>query len=156
MMRRMKIRIEDASVKDLDQLCEIEAECFKKEAFTRRQMAQLLADYNSISLLAKENSTVIGFITGAVRFDGKQLTGHILTLDVRPAHRRRGIGRRLLQELETIFRKKNIMECYLEAREDNVAALKLYERVGYERIRKLSNYYGDTHGIYLRKVLTQF
>ena len=155
-MRRMKIRIEDASVKDLDQLCEIEAECFKKEAFTRRQMAQLLADYNSISLLVKENSTVIGFIIGAVRFDGKKLTGHILTLDVRLAHRRRGIGRRLLQELETIFRKKNIMECYLEAREDNVAALKLYERLGYRPIRKLSNYYGDTHGIYLRKVLTQF
>jgi ribosomal-protein-alanine N-acetyltransferase len=150
----MTITVEDASRKDLDQLCEIEIECFRREAFTKKQIAQLLMDYNSISLLARHNGKAVGFIIGRISAEKKGLAGHILTLDVLPAHRGRGIGRRLLQELESIFAQKDISESYLEAREDNVAALRLYKRMGYEKIGKLKNYYGDAHGVYLKKVLT--
>jgi ribosomal-protein-alanine N-acetyltransferase len=138
----------------LDQLYNIETECFRKEAFTKKQIAQLLTDYNSISLLARYGGKAVGFIIGRMSVDEKALAGHILTLDVLPAQRRRGIGRRLLQELENLFAEKNIREIYLEARVDNVAALRLYEAMGYDKIGKLKNYYGDTHGVYFKKVLT--
>jgi ribosomal-protein-alanine N-acetyltransferase len=150
----MTITVEDASTKDLNQLYEIETECFRREAFTKKQIAQLLTDYNAISLLARYDGKAVGFTIGRVSVDEKALAGHILTLDVLPAQRRRGIGRKLLQELEDIFAEKNIREIYLEARVDNVAALRLYETMGYEKIGKLKNYYGDTHGVYLKKVLT--
>ena len=150
----MTITIEDASTKDLDQLYEIETACFRREAFTKKQIAQLLMDYNSISLLARYSGKAVGFIIGRISVEEEGLAGHILTLDVLPAQRGRGIGRRLLHELESIFAQKNISESYLEAREDNVAALRLYERMGYEKIGKLKNYYGDAHGVYLKKVLT--
>lgn len=149
----MTITVEDASRKDLDQLYEIETECFRREAFTKKQIAQLLMDYNSISLLARYDGKAVGFIIGRISVEGEALAGHILTLDVLPGQRRRGIGRRLLQELESIFLQKNIGESYLEAREDNVAALRLYERMGYEKIGKLKDYYGYAHGVCLRKVL---
>jgi ribosomal-protein-alanine N-acetyltransferase len=149
----MTITVEDASTKDLDQLYEIETECFKREAFTKKQIAELLIDYNSISLLARYNGKTVGFIIGRINVEEKAVLGHILTLDVLPAQRRRGIGRRLLNELESIFAQRNISESYLEAREDNVAALRLYERMGYKKIGKLNNYYGDAHGVYLKKVL---
>jgi ribosomal-protein-alanine N-acetyltransferase len=149
----MRIMIESASMKDLDQLCEIETECFGKEALTKKQIAQLLMDYNSISLLVRSDANVVGFVIGRVHVEGEALAGHILTLDVLTAQRGRGLGRRLLQELESIFEKKCINESYLEAREDNVAALRLYERMGYKKIRKLKNYYGDAHGVYLKKGL---
>lgn len=149
----MAITVEDASRKDLDQLYEIETECFRREAFTKKQIAQLLIDYNSISLLARHNGKAVGFIIGRISVKGEALAGHILTLDVLPAQRRRGIGRRLLQELESIFLQKSMSESYLEAREDNVAALRLYKRMGYERIGKLKGYYGDAHGVCLKKVL---
>jgi len=150
----MTITIEDASTKDLDQLYEIETACFRREAFTKKQIAQLLMDYNSISLLARYSGKAVGFIIGRISVEEEGLAGHILTLDVLPAQRGRGIGRRLLHEVESIFAQKNISESYLEAREDNVAALRLYERMGYEKIGKLKNYYGDAHGVYLKKVLT--
>jgi ribosomal-protein-alanine N-acetyltransferase len=150
----MTITVEDASTKDLDQLYEIETACFRREAFTKKQIAQLLMDYNSISLLARYGGKAVGFIIGRISVEEEGLAGHILTLDVLPAQRGRGIGRRLLHELESIFAQKNISESYLEAREDNVAALRLYERMGYEKIGKLKNYYGDAHGVYLKKVLT--
>jgi ribosomal-protein-alanine N-acetyltransferase len=151
----MRITIESASTKDADRLYEIETECFGKEAFTKKQIAQLLLDYNSVSLLARCDGRVVGFIMGRLHVEEEVLAGHILTLDVLPAVRGRGIGRRLLREIENIFVQKNISESYLEAREDNVGALRLYERMGYKKIGKLKNYYGDAHGVYLKKVLRQ-
>ncbi|MEM2691712.1 MAG: hypothetical protein QXS01_06420, partial [Candidatus Bathyarchaeia archaeon] len=58
----MTIIIEAASTKHLDKLYEIETECFKKEAFTKEQIARLLLDQNCISLIAKHEKEIIGFI----------------------------------------------------------------------------------------------
>lgn len=149
----MAVTVEDASVKFLDRLYEIEKECFIEEAFSKKQIAQLLTDYNSISLIARENGEVAGFIVGVVYPDRKAVNGHILTIDVSPRHRRKGIGRMLLQEMESIFAQKGVQSCLLEVREDNAAAISLYRKLGYEEIGRLENYYGNAHGIYLKKVL---
>jgi len=150
----MAVAIEDASTRHLIRLHEIETECFEKEAFTRQEIAYLLTDYNSVGLVAKINGTIIGFIIGRMYAAKKSLMGHILTIDVSPAHRREGIAQRLLQEIEKIFKDKGVKECHLEVREDNVAALKLYQKLGYVKVETLKNYYGKAHGIYLRKILT--
>jgi len=149
----MTFKIENASIQDLDKLCKIEMECFSREAFSKQQIASLLANYNALSLVAKINSETVGFIIGMIHIERNSLVGHILTIDVLPKYRRKGIAQRLLQEIEKIFAEKNVKTCRLEVREDNVAALRLYERLGYKRISKLKYYYGDAHGICLRKTL---
>jgi len=149
----MSVSVEDASVKYLDRLYKIEKECFDKEAFSRKQIAQLLTDYNSVSLIARVNGEIAGFIVGVIYLDRKAVNGHILTIDVSPLHRRRGIGRILLQEMETIFAKRGVQACLLEVREDNAAAISLYRKLGYEEIGRLKNYYANAHGIYFKKVL---
>lgn len=141
-------------MRHLDRLYEIERECFEKEAFTKQQIAYLLTDYNSISLVAKVNGKIIGFIIGKIHIERKSAIGHILTIDVLPTHRRKGIAQRLLEEIEKIFREKGIKVCHLEVREDNVAALSLYQKSGYRKIGKLENYYENAQGIYLKKTLT--
>lgn len=146
--------MEDASLKHLDRLCEIEGECFDREAFTRQQMIHLLTDYNSVGLIAKVDEKIVGFIIGMIYFDRNSSVGHILTIDVLPTYRRRGIGQMLIQEMEKIFKNKGVRTCRLEVREDNIAALRLYQKLGYEAVAKLKNYYGNFHGIYLRKNLT--
>ena len=150
----MTITIEDASIRYLDRLYEIEMECFEKEAFTKQQIAYLLNDYNSISLVAKENEKIVGFIIGRIHVERKSLVGHILTIDISPAHRQKGIAVKLLQEIERIFKEKGVKLCHLEVREDNVAALSLYQKSGYKKIGRLKNYYENAHGICLRKTLT--
>lgn len=149
----MPITIENASINHLERLYEIEKECFEKEAFTKQQIAQLLRDNNSIGLVAKEDGNIIGFIIGALSRDDELPIGHILTIDVSLSHRRRGIGLRLLQEMEKIFKEKGAKICRLEAREDNVAALNLYRKLGYKKVRVLRHYYGSAHGILLEKTL---
>jgi ribosomal protein S18 acetylase RimI-like enzyme len=59
-----------------------------------------------------------------------------------------------LQEIEKIFKEKGVKACRLEVREDNIAALRLYQKSGYKKVAKLKNYYGNAHGIYLQKDLT--
>jgi ribosomal protein S18 acetylase RimI-like enzyme len=54
----MTVTVQDASVKHLERLYEIEKECFVEEAFTKKQIAQLLTDYNSISLIARDNGEI--------------------------------------------------------------------------------------------------
>lgn len=147
------MNIEDASITHLDRLFEIEMECFKSEAFTKQQIAQLLTNQNCISLIAKENDKIIGFIIGMVYVEDNVLTGHVLTIDVSPSHRRKGVGIKLLQELEKIFRDRRVKVSRLEVREDNLAALSLYQKLGYKKVGKLHHYYGDAHGILLEKTL---
>ena len=150
----MELKIESASIGHLDRLYQIERECFDKEAFTRQQIAYLLKDYNSINLIARINSEIAGFIIGAAYYERNAQLGHILTVDVTPAYRQKGVAQKLLQEIEKIFKEKGFRASYLEVREDNIAALGLYRKLGYKKIAKLKNYYGNAHGIYLKKDLT--
>jgi len=150
----MELKIESASIQHLDRLYEIEMECFDKEAFTKQQIAYLLTDYNSISLIAKVDNKIVGFIIGMMHYERNALIGHILTIDVSPTYQRKGIAQKLLQEIEKIFQEKGSKASHLEVREDNIAALKLYEKLGYKKIAKLKNYYENAHGIYLKKDLT--
>lgn len=149
----MEIAYEAASIRDLGVLYEIEKQCFDKEAFTRQQIAYLLTDYNALGLVARVDVDVVGFIIGRVELGRSVHFGHIITLDVVPSYRRRGIAEQLLCRIETILGAGGVKEVRLEVREDNLAALGLYQKFGYKRIGKLEGYYGDSDGLYLKKNL---
>lgn len=150
----MTVTIVTASMRHLDRLCEIERECFKEEAFSRQQIANLLGEYNSISLVAVEEGRIVGFIIGSICVQRNASDGHVLTIDVSPQYQRKGLGLKLLREIEKIFIEREVKKCHLEVREDNVKALMLYEKSGFKRIGKLKNYYGKSDGLYLCKSLT--
>jgi [ribosomal protein S18]-alanine N-acetyltransferase len=149
----MEIKIETASIRLIDKLFQIEEQCFDEEAFTKQQISYLLTDYNTIALVANVNNDITGFIIAQMELDNDRLYGHIITINVAAVYRRKGIGTRMLAEIETILKQKGIAECQLEVREDNSTALKLYQKKGYQRIGKLENYYGRKHGIHLKKTL---
>lgn len=150
----MELKIETASIKYLDTLYQIEEACFDQEAFTKRQIAYLLTDYNTIALIAKANSNdIAGFIIAQVDIEETTQFGHIITINVQPHYRHKHVATTLLCEIEKILKEKGIKECRLEVREDNHAAQKLYQTLGYQTIGKLENYYGKKHGLYLKKSL---
>ncbi len=149
----VSVTIEDASAKDLDRLHKIEEECFGAEAFTKRQIASLLAGYNTVSLVAKQKGDIIGFIIGTIEFEGDISIGHVLTIDVSPSHRKKGVGLILLESLEGILRMRKTAEFRLEVREGNADALSLYAKAGYKKVGKLEGYYGHADGLILIKRL---
>jgi len=149
----MEIKITDVSIKLLDKLYEIEKQCFEQEAFTKQQLAYLIIDHNTIRLAAMVNGEIAGFAITRVNIRRNVTFGHILPIDVAPAYRRKGIAQKLLQEIEAILRERGIKECRLEVRENNAAALNLYRKLGYTKIGILEKYYGNAHGLYLKKSL---
>ena len=62
-------------------------------------------------------------------------------------------ARQMLKEIERILKEKGVNECHLEVREDNAPALKLYQNSGYQKIGILEKYYGNKHGLFLKKNL---
>jgi ribosomal-protein-alanine N-acetyltransferase len=104
-------------------------------------------------LVAKADSDIAGFIIAQVGIDNNTLYGHIITINVAIPYRRKGIGIKMLKEIEEILKQKGITECLLEVREDNTAALRLYQKGGYEKKGRLEKYYGESHGLYLKKTL---
>jgi ribosomal-protein-alanine acetyltransferase len=149
----MEIKVEDASVRLVNRFYEIEKRCFEREAFSEQQIAYLLTDYNAIGLAARINDEIVGFVVGRVDVVRNVPFGHVLTLDIEPSYRRKGVAQKLLLEIEDIFKERGIKKCRLEVREDNVAALNLYQKLGYKKVGKLEKYYDNAHGLYLRKTL---
>jgi len=150
----LQTKVESAKLLDIEELLRIERECFTKEAFTKEQIAILLRNPDAIGLLARVNSEVAGFIIGLVEKHGKIEAGHVYTIDVAVKHRRRGVGIKLLQEMENAFLKRGVETIYLEVRADNQAARRLYQKQGYAEIEPLNHYYSTgIHGLRLNKQL---
>jgi len=153
-MQPLAITIKPATIKDLETLYKIEEECFTKEAFTKKQIENLLQNSNAISLIAQTNGETAGFIIGLTYPNNKARIGHVITIDIAIKYRRKGIGTRLLNELERKFVRKGVEICYLEVRIDNVVARELYRRQGYKETKQLKHYYPKrTDGVQLKKKL---
>jgi ribosomal-protein-alanine N-acetyltransferase len=65
----------------------------------------------------------------------------VLNLAVHPIHRRKGIGSGLINASLDYWRKLALDIIYLEVRESNKAALRLYERFGFRMISRRPKYY---------------
>lgn len=147
----LPITIKRATINDLETLCKIERECFTIEAFSKQHLTYLLENSNSVSLVALIDNVIAGFIIGLIQSHDKEINGRVFTLDVAAKYRRRGIGLKLLDEIERIFVEKGARTCYLEVRKDNVAALELYRKRRYLKVKELKDYYGEAHGVRLKK-----
>ena len=66
---------------------------------------------------------------------------------VRPAARRTGVARLLMQRLEEIARANGFREMWLETGLGQPAAIRLYENLGYERIASFGAYAHDAMSV---------
>ncbi len=149
----MSTTIQRATINNLETFYQIERECFTIEAFSKQHLAYLLENPNAVSLVAQINNAIAGFIIGLIHRHDEKITGRVYTLDVAVKYRRKGVGLKLLDEIERIFVKRGVKICYLEARKDNVAALELYRKHGYVEVEELKDYYKGAHGVRLKKKL---
>ena len=148
----MRVRLVEASAGDLEELWNIEIECFKSDAYPREMIRWMLIDpYMVVIKAVNEEGEVMGFAAGRC----KDKVGIVFTLDVRPRFRRMGIGKMLMEELERRIFANGCDEMILQVEARNEEALKLYEELGYKTVRLLRNYYGFKRDAYeMRKKLS--
>lgn len=66
---------------------------------------------------------------------------NLLNISVNPAYQRQNIGSQLLHRLLLISRINHAKQLWLEVRESNEPAIRLYQKHGFERIGLRKNYY---------------
>jgi ribosomal-protein-alanine N-acetyltransferase len=66
---------------------------------------------------------------------------HLLLFSVRPAHRRRGLGRAMLRWLEDVAIAAGIQRVVVECRRDNAPARNFYAEFGYHEMAIAKGYY---------------
>ncbi len=79
-------------------------------------------------LVAEEDGELIGAVMGG--YDGRRAIVYHLAVD--PGRRRKGLGKRLMGELEARLKAKGCLKAYLLVTKDNPAALRFYEGQGWE------------------------
>ena len=90
-----------------------------------------------------------GYIESRIIYESAdEIECEILQLTVFRQFRNRGHGTKLLAEFlrglaEPPCGAKKAVTVFLEVREDNTPALKLYKKAGFEEISKRNNYYDD-------------
>ncbi|MDP2329967.1 MAG: GNAT family N-acetyltransferase [Reyranella sp.] len=115
---------------DLDRAAALHCESFVpfgERGWTRQDMAELLGSPGVVGLLLQIGDTDVGMVICRVLADESE----IITLAVRPVHRRRGAGRRLLAVAADHVRAMGARTLFLEVAADNPAARALYESAGF-------------------------
>ena len=105
--------------------------------YTPRRMAALIADKDTVALVAHDASRIQGF--AVMQFGDEQ--AHLVLLCVQPALRQRGIGRRLTQWLLESARVAGMACVGLELRADNAGAMAFYRRLGFSPLQEVAAYY---------------
>ena len=104
------------------------------------RVLQQILDPDSNVVVARQNGTLVGFAIMHYELE----VAHLLLFAVRPAQRRRGIGRALIGWLEKTARTAGIAHIQLEVRSRNRAGRAFYRALGYREVQRLPFYYCGT------------
>jgi ribosomal-protein-alanine N-acetyltransferase len=130
---------------DLDRAAALHAESFTalgERAWTRQDLAELVASPGVAGLLLQVDGHDAGLALCRVAADEAEL----LTIAVRPAHRRKGLARRLLAAVIDHVRSAGAQALFLEVGVDNAAARSLYEAQGFCAVGERRAYYQRGQG----------
>jgi ribosomal-protein-alanine N-acetyltransferase len=130
--------IETANLKDIGGLRHLEQVCFPKDAWPMLDLIGVLTMPGVVRLKAIAEGRMIGFIAGDER--RPEQVAWIATVGVLPEFRGRGVGSALLLACEGRITLPVLRLC---VRTDNLGAIHIYERYGYQRKGEWASYYQD-------------
>lgn len=126
------------SRRDAVELAKLHAACFA-EGWNSEAFEDLLSRPTSLGIGVQSagDDALTGF--GLVQHVGGQ--AEILTIGVAPDRRCRGIGRDIIRALVRRLGERGAATLTLEVADDNLAARKLYESLGFLEAGRRKNYY---------------
>ena len=135
------------SFADLNRILEIERQAFPKAPYDIATFLNLYWLYPETFWVYVERthgwqeSQILGYIVF-----GRD--GHIISVAVDPARRRKGIGRALLMRT---LNHPRIRKVRAEVRVSNKGAQAFYQEMGFRVVGVISNYYGDEDALLVEK-----
>ncbi|HCH66752.1 MAG TPA: ribosomal-protein-alanine acetyltransferase [Deltaproteobacteria bacterium] len=118
----------------MDQIIKLERACFGESAWSATQVQGALAQSGAVVVVHPT-----GYVLGAMVLDEVELH----RIGVLPSARAAGLGLRLFQEFTSKARARGAEKLFLEVREDNVPARRLYATAGLHPEGVRPRYYAD-------------
>ena len=116
---------------------EIDCKCFCEDIFSAKMIKNLLVSPNIFGFLAIEDDEPVGYAMFAY-IAGE---GEILTIAVLKKHRGKNIAKELLKKGFKQLIEENVKNVFLEVRESNITAQKLYNSFGSKKVGVRPKYY---------------
>ncbi|WP_235827028.1 ribosomal protein S18-alanine N-acetyltransferase [Actinomyces culturomici] len=144
------IRLIPAGPGDAATLLALEETLFPEDPWTAAMIREELASAYSVYLLALEGDAAAppgsgideaGAVCG---YGGVRIVGEgadIMTIGVVPESRGRGLGAAILERLLDLAAARGASACFLEVRESNGPARRLYERAGFVEVGRIRRYF---------------
>ena len=132
------IKFEVMEEKHIQGLLKVEAECFDSgfalETFNK-EIKNPLAYY----VVAVDGEIPVGYC-GIWNVCGE---AEVIDIGVFSEYRKRGIGKGLFEAVFQYMRENGVGTLNLEVREDNIPAIRLYEKLGFEKVGIRKKYYDN-------------
>lgn len=119
---------------DVNKLFYIEKKIFKNEAYSLKQIEEIIFMENYTSYFIKEKDIISGYI---IIFDNSEAF-EIMKIGVLEEKRKTGIGEKLINKIKE--KEKNI---FLEVRETNISAVSFYLANNFKKVGIRKNYYNN-------------
>ncbi|MFY8274776.1 GNAT family N-acetyltransferase/peptidase C39 family protein [Pseudoalteromonas sp. SSDWG2] len=141
-----------AQPQDLDALIHLEEQVFNSDRISRRQMKRFIQSQHSELHVAKHDGALAGY--ALVLFNKATQLARLYSIAVAPQQRGKKIAQTLLEQCEQSVIERGYITLRLEVREDNLSAIKLYEKLGFKPLKTLIHYYDDVvDGVRMQKRL---
>ncbi len=135
----MQIKISKMNIDDLNKISPVLLTEFD-DFWNYNIFKSELENENSKYVVAKNNDEIVGFAGIWISIDEAHVTNIVTKKDLR----KNGIGSILLEELINLSKTLNLVSITLEVNENNLDAIKLYEKFGFEKLGIRKKYYNNT------------
>ena len=129
------LKIEPATMADIDTILEIENRAYPVP-WNRQQMEDVFHQKTVRMKLLLEDQ-LIGYAFVSIVLD----EGHLLHITVDPIHHGKRLGHYLLEQVIALGDTHDLTTIFLEVREGNAPARRLYDRMGFNQVGIRKGYY---------------
>jgi ribosomal-protein-alanine N-acetyltransferase len=139
----MDVTLRDYRAGDLEVMYALDVVCFEPPfRFSKLAMRRFAEARGSIAVLAEAPEELAGFCIVQVEGGKSGRQGYVVTLDVAPEWRRRGLAGRLMADAEAKAAQAGTTRMALHVFAGNVGAVRFYEGIGYARTGIEQGFYG--------------
>jgi ribosomal-protein-alanine N-acetyltransferase len=142
-VKKVGIRLRPYRVNDLDAMHALDVECFDKPfRFSRSAMRRFAEAQKAHVVIAEDSDVLVGFVILDIENTEEGRFGYIVTLDVSPGHRRRGLAGQLIEQVEREAFREGCAAVVLHVFTGNEPAIRFYVGRGFLRSHGESDFYG--------------
>ena len=143
------MRIDNATIKDLSEIYNLEKKSFKKDAFSKDLILSLILKNTFFLKLINEeiSNEIVGFI---IIIQDRDDRVNLINLLIKKNNQNKGYGSYLLNyALNKVRELHNIKSIVLNVNSKNESAISLYRKFHFRIVQKVENYYRQKESAYL-------